>query len=222
MKSAFCLACHIASGDARRVAVIVLALLIPQVCSGQALPSVTTDPESARHTMVRAAGMPLNDGALPPGMLTVRVVRGAFTANLADVTVTADISGGQQEIARTGSDGRAQFAHLPVNAQVRVSAVVGTQQLTSDIFALPAESGVRILLVADDGGAGGAGAPSAESVPAPSIPVETRMPAADPEPARRGPSSGVLAIRIFFTVATLAAFALVLFRLSAPPRGARG
>jgi hypothetical protein len=197
------------------------ALLIAQVCSGQALPPVTTDPAAARHTMVRAAGMPLNDGALAPGMLTVRVVRGAFTANLADVTVTADVSGGSQEMARTGSDGRAQFAHLPVGAQVRVSAVVTNQQLTSDAFVLPADSGVRILLVAD-AGADAETVPSAAGAwPALSVPVETIVPPADSAPARRGPSTGVLAIRIFLTVATLAAFAFVLFRQTVPTRSAR-
>ena len=38
--------------------------------------------------------------------------------------VTVDVTGGRQETARTGPDGRAQFAHLPVGVRVRVSALV--------------------------------------------------------------------------------------------------
>ena len=181
-----------------------LALLVAGVGSGQSRAPLTTDPGAAGHTMVRAAGMPLNDGSLPPGMLTVRVVRGAFTEDLAGRAVTVDVGGGKQETARTGPDGRAQFAHLPVGAQVRVSTIVADRQIVSDTFALPAESGVRVLLVADDGMDGAATAQIATP------PQGTGT--------RHGRSTGVLAIRIFFTLATLAAFAFVLFRQTAPRR----
>ena len=202
----------------QRATFTCFAVLIAQICGAQSLSPVTTDPDAARHTMVRAAGMPLNDGALPPGVLTVRVVRGAFTADLSGQTVTVDINGGKQESARTGSDGRAQFAHLPAGTDVRVSAVVENQQLTSEVFAVPADSGVRVLLVADDGGASTAAAPPADVVGAPASVTGTTSLDAAPAPATRGPSAGVLAVRIFFTIATLAAFAFVLFRQSAPRR----
>lgn len=201
----------------QRATFTAFALLIPAVCSGQSLPPVTVDPAAAQHSMVRAAGMPLNDSGLPPGMMTVRVVRGAFTADLPGQTVTVDVVGGRSESARTGPDGRAQFAHLPIGAPVRVSAAVENQQLTSDTFSLPAESGVRLLLVLDDGSepptaASGTDTPFVH----PDI-TQTTPPPANAAPATaRGPSAGVLAIRIFFTIATLAAFAFVLFRQSAP------
>ena len=187
----------------QRVTLTCLALFAARICGAQSLPSpAAADPGEARHSMVQAAGMPLNDGALAPGMLTVRVVRGAFTADLSGETVTVDVAGGRRETARTGTDGRAQFAHLPVGAAVRVSAFVENQRLTSETFALPPESGVRVLLVVDDS----ASLSTPETAPVPR-PVPTR-----------GPAPGVLAIRIFFTVATLAAFAFVLFRHSAPAR----
>lgn len=200
-----------------RAALTSFAVLIAHVSSAQSLPAGTVDTDAARHTMVRAAGMPLNDGTLPPGILTVRVVRGAFTADLPDQTVTVDISGGKQESARTGPDGRAQFAHLPVGADVRVSAVVENEQLTSEVFAVPAESGVRVLLVADGGG-GRDTSVAADSVNASSLPPETTPLTAARAQSPSGPSTGVLAIRVFFTIATLAAFAFVLFRQSAPRR----
>jgi hypothetical protein len=193
-------------------------MLVPIVVNAQSAPPVTMDPDAARHTMVRAAGMPLNDGSLPPGMLTVRVVRGAFTADLEGQLVTLDISGGKRETALTGPDGRAQFAHLPLGAEIRVSAAVENQTLTSEPFAVPAGSGVRVLLVADDGGADSAAALTSDALTAPSTPAETPSLRSASAPASRGPSTGVLAVRIFFTIATLAAFAFVLFRQSAPRR----
>lgn len=186
----------------QRVRLTCLALFAARICSAQSVPPATVDPGQARHTMVQAAGMPLNDGALPPGMLTVRVVRGAFTADLAGETVTVDVAGGRRETARTGADGRAQFAHLPVGAEVQVSTLVENRRLTSEAFAIPAESGVRVLLVVDD---------------SPDLSTSQTAPVPRPVPTR-GPATGVLAIRIFFTVATLAAFAFVLFRHSAPAR----
>jgi hypothetical protein len=173
--------------------------------------------------MVRAAGMPLNDGSLPPGMLTVRVVRGAFTEDLAGRAVTVDVGGGRHETARTGLDGRAQFAHLPVGTPVRVSTIVDDQQLVSDTFTLPAESGVRVLLVVEDGTDAAAPALNEAAPRASSAlpPAQMAAPSLDTA-TRRGRSTGILAIRIFFTVATLAAFAFVLFRQTAPRRPRAG
>lgn len=132
----------------RRLAGIAVLLVLARagVGAGQAPASGT----------VRAAGSALRDGALPPGMLTVRVVRGAFANNLAGLEVKADLGGGQTRAALTGADGRAQFAHLPVGARVRVTTTAGGESLTSEAFDMPAESGVRVLLVAG-GEAGGEG-----------------------------------------------------------------
>lgn len=193
------------------------ALLMAHVGSTQTIPPLTVTPPAAGHTMVHAAGMPLNDGALPPGMLTVRIVRGAFTADVPEQDVTVDLAGGKRETARTGADGRAQFAHLPVGAQVRVATAVEGQQLRSEAFVLPAESGVRVLFVVDDGTRFPVTA-DANVVQASALPLRTSAADFAGYSPRRVPSTGVLAIRIVFTVATLAAFAFVLFRQTTPRR----
>ncbi len=127
-------------------------------------------PDSTATQSVRAAGMPLADGALSPGSLTVRIVQGAFAGDLVGIAVSLDLDGRDARSARTGAMGRAEFAHLPVGATVRASAVVNGERLESDPFQMPAESGVRILLVTGTGTAGttgsdphaaGAGAPAA-------------------------------------------------------------
>lgn len=192
---------------------------VPALCSAQ-----SAMPESAATQMVRAAGMPLNDGALAPGMLTVRVVEGAFTRDIANQVVQVEVAGGRIESARTGPDGRAQFAHLPIGSRVRAWSAVEGERLESDSFDMPAQSGVRVLLVAGSG----AGAPVAGS-PAPALDASTwpagsssALPpnhpplpdapvpvAAPPAPAS---GEGVLAVRAVLLTATIFAFGIVLFR----------
>jgi hypothetical protein len=197
---------------------LLLVVLVPGLCAGQ-----TTPPETAAPHMVRAAGMPLNDGALAPGMLTVRLVEGAFTRNLADHVVTVEMAGGTNESARTGSDGRAQFAHLPLGARVRAWATVGSERLESEPFEMPYESGVRVLLVTGDGAApsGQAGPdlaaltsphPSIESIPS-NPPIPTTVALATPGPT----DSGVAVIRTVLATSTVFAFG-VLFLYRKPSK----
>lgn len=193
----------------------LLIVLLPAMCAGQT-PSL--DPAAATQ-MVRAAGMPLRDGAIPPGMLTVRLVEGAFTRNFPDQLVEVEVAGGKIEAAKTGPDGRAQFAHLPVGARVRAWTVVGSERLESDSFEMPAESGVRVLLVMGAGtgaqvsGTGAEGAwPSGSSALPPNHPPLPDAPAATLAPPASAGSEGVIAIRAVLLTATIFAFGIVLLR----------
>jgi hypothetical protein len=194
--------------------VIVLA---PALCAGQ-----TVAPTAAAKQMVRAAGMPLNDGALAPGMLTVRVVEGAFTRDFANQPVEVEVAGGKIDSARTGPDGRAQFVHLPIGARVRAWSVVEGERLESDTFEMPAESGVRVLLVTGSG----AGAPVSGSLSAdagtwrasasatlpPDHPPLPDASVATPAASASTSGEGVLAVRAVLLTATIFAFGIVLFR----------
>ncbi len=178
--------------------------------------------------MTRAAGMPLGDGTLAPGMLTVRIVRGDFSNNAADQDVTIEVTGGAAQRARTGADGRAQFAHLAVGASVRAVATVDGESLTSDVFTIPAESGVRLLLVAGDG-------PATASGPAPGAagPTSTAalaltgdragaaqaasssVPGAPPA-AGAGGTDAIVVIRAVLAGATLLSIGLLVLRRRRP------
>lgn len=178
--------------------------------------------------MVRAAGMALQDGTLAPGSLTVRVVQGNFSGNLAGIDVVLDVSGEGAKSVPTGVDGRAAFAHLPIGATVVASAVVNGEQLQSEPFTMPAEAGIRLLFVAggefvDTATKEGAqaippiGAGSAPPLPdgaAPSVAAARGAPGAPAPPAPAGapaggPGDGVATLRIVMIGLTLAAFALV-------------
>lgn len=191
----------------RRVCIVIgIALGTAASAAGQA---VAPEP-AGEPAMVRAAGMALNDGALPPGTLTVRVVQGAFTGDLTGTMVDLEVTGQAPLHAPAKAQGRAEFAHLPIGAEVRASAVVNGERLQSDAFRMPAESGVRILLIAGagtaDAHAGSAAAalppghPAVEATPAPAA-VSPAAPAADQQ--------GVVMVRRAVIAMTALAFAAV-------------
>jgi len=191
-----------------RPCALLMVVLVPGVSAGQ-----TPTPETAAPHMVRAAGMPLNDGSLAPGMLTVRIVQGAFTRNLADQVVDVEVVGGKVESGRTGADGRAQFAHLPLGARVRASTTVDGERLESEPFEMPAQSGVRVLLVTGDGAAPSAGqaGPEPAAWTAASLSAGPAAPIA-PQPAVPPPAdAGVAAIRAALATATVLAFGVMFF-----------
>lgn len=201
----------------RRTILVLGGLMVHGICAAQIAPGTAVDPPTAQQTMVRAAGMPLNDGSLAPGMLTVRIVRGAFAGNLSDQAVQLEVPGRPVETLRTDADGRAYFAHLPVGAEVRASADVDGQHLTSETFAMPADSGVRVLLVVDGDAGDFPGAPiehpSAEF-------AATSAPTSFGQSAGAGDSTGpvvpvgVTVVRVVLSMMSLGAIALVVFRRS--------
>lgn len=167
----------------RRVCIVIgIALGTGASAAGQAVA-----PPAGEAAMVRAAGMALNDGALPPGTLTVRVVQGAFTGDLTGTMVDLEVTGQTPLHAPAMAQGRAEFAHLPIGAEVRASAIVNGERLQSDAFRMPAESGVRILLIAGAGTAGGSAAPAAALPPGhPSVEAAPMPAAASPAADQRG------------------------------------
>jgi len=67
--------------------------------------------------------------------------------------VAIDVAGRSTQTARTGSDGRAQFAHLPIGANLRATVTAQGTTLESETFPMPADRGVRLLFVVGEGAA---------------------------------------------------------------------
>jgi len=196
----------------RRVMVVLAA------CAAM-VPAVDAQPAGgASHTMVRAAGMPLQDGALAPGMLTVRVVRGAFSGNVPGLVVHLDVTGSDARQATTGADGRAEFAHLAIGSRVRAWAEAGTERFESESFEIPSQAGVRLLFVSG-GDASTAAAPAAPVTPAAPVALAAvtgssmASPPTAPAPApAASPLTTIRIIRIAMVAVTLVGFAVVLGR----------
>lgn len=93
------------------------------------------------------AGIPRPVTDLPDGSISVRVVRGSLTNNIADQVVELRV-GGKVLRAKTDAAGRAQFDRVTPGGSVRAAADVDGEQLESQEFPAPAQGGVRLLLVA--------------------------------------------------------------------------
>jgi hypothetical protein len=95
------------------------------------------------------SGIPRPVTDLPNGTVSVRVIKGELSNNIANQTVEL-LVGGQARTAKTDEAGRAQFDKLPAGAPLRASTVVDGERLESQEFPAPTQGGIRLMLVATD------------------------------------------------------------------------
>ena len=124
----------------RLILVIALAL--------SCVPGITRPAAAQMPDPKQMSGVPLPVADLPPGTVTVRVVRGTMTNIITGQRV--DLIGATPMSAKTNESGRAEFTGLQPGTRVRVATSVGAEQLESQEFAIPSNGGVRIALVATD------------------------------------------------------------------------
>jgi hypothetical protein len=95
------------------------------------------------------SGLPLPVTDVPPGTVTVRVIRGALTNPLAghEVQLVGPATGLK---GVTNESGRAEFPNLPVGTRLKAMTTVDGEQLESQEFSVPSAGGVRLMLVASD------------------------------------------------------------------------
>jgi len=171
---------------------------IPPVLSTQASP-----PAGATSEPAQMSGYALQVGDLPPGIVAIRVIRESFRTNVPNQTVLLRVGDSNRVLsAVTNTEGRVQFDGLRVGESVRVRAAVGAEVLESQRFEVPAQGGVRMVLVSGVGA--GVASPSdpwpaatvaPASVPIAPPPTPMAPPAATtpattaPVPAREAPAS---------------------------------
>jgi hypothetical protein len=98
------------------------------------------------------AGIPRPVDDLPPGSVSVRLIRGQLSNNIANHPVELHV-GDKVITVNTDEAGRAQFDKLPAGTNVTAVAVVDGERLESQTFPAPAQGGIRLMLVANDKGA---------------------------------------------------------------------
>jgi hypothetical protein len=108
------------------------------------------------------AGIPRPVDDLPAGSVSVRLIRGQLSNNIADHPVELHFGNGRVLTVKTDDAGRAQFDKLPAGSPVKAIAVVDGERLESQEFPAPSQGGIRLMLVATDktAGAARAGAPA--------------------------------------------------------------
>ena len=96
------------------------------------------------------AGIPRPVDDLPAGSVSVRLIRGQLSNNIADHPVELHFGNGRVLTVKTDDAGRAQFDKLPAGSPVKASADVDGEHLESQEFPAPAQGGIRLMLVATD------------------------------------------------------------------------
>jgi hypothetical protein len=109
------------------------------------------------------AGIPRPVDDLPNGAVSVRLIRGTLSNNIAKHPVELRV-GSKVLTVKTDDNGRAQFNDLTPNATVKASADVDGEHLESQEFPAPARGGIRLMLVATDRSKGPATTPDAPAI----------------------------------------------------------
>ena len=100
------------------------------------------------------AGIPRPVDDLPAGSVSVRLIRGQLSNNIASHPVELHFANGRVLTVNTDDAGRAQFDKLPAGSPIKAVAVVDGERLESQEFPAPAQGGIRLMLVATDKSAG--------------------------------------------------------------------
>ena len=106
------------------------------------------------------AGIPRPVDDLPPGSISVRLIRGQLSNNIASHPVELHFANGRVIKVNTDDAGRAQFDKVPPGI-VKATADVDGEHLESQEFEAPKQGGIRLMLVATDTSGGAAAAPTA-------------------------------------------------------------
>jgi len=96
------------------------------------------------------AGIPRPVTDLPDGSISVRLIRGQLSNNIASHQVELNFANGRVLKVNTDDAGRAQFDKVPAGEMVKATADVDGEHLESQDFRAPAQGGIRLMLVATD------------------------------------------------------------------------
>ena len=132
---------------------IVRAAVVVCAIAGLAIPASAQMPDARQMS-----GIPMPTYDVPAGSVSVRLVRGELTNNIASHRV--ELHGGTRtESATTDQDGRAVFSGLQPGTNVHAMAEVDGQVVESQPFTVPPDAGIRLVLVAGASGAAAGGSP---------------------------------------------------------------
>ena len=95
------------------------------------------------------SGIPRPVTDLPNGSVSVRLIRGQMSNNIAGHPIDLHV-GSKVITVKTDESGRAQFDKLTPGTPVKATAEVDGEHLESQEFPAPGQNGIRLLLVATD------------------------------------------------------------------------
>ena len=95
----------------------------------------------------KVSGIPRPDPQVPPGTITVRLIRGQLTNRMTGVEVGLVGSDGKAQKQKTDDQGRATFSGLAAPGPYTAKATDGVEELTSQPIELQSDMGSRVMLV---------------------------------------------------------------------------
>ena len=102
----------------------------------------------------KMSGIPRPDPQVPPGTITVRLIRGELSNRMTGVDVGLVGADGKAQKQKTDDQGRATFAGLAAPGPYTAKATDGVEELASQPIELQSSMGSRVMLVfAPKGGA---------------------------------------------------------------------
>lgn len=123
--------------------------LAAAVLTAMSVPAGAQGPGMAMPNASQMSGVPLPAGDLANGEISVRVVRGSVANNLVGQLV--ELHGGPATLtATTDENGRVQFTGVAVGTAVHAMVRVNGVQVESQTFPVPAQGGIKVMLVAPD------------------------------------------------------------------------
>ena len=103
-------------------------------------------PVLAQMDLSMVSGQPLPSADLPAGTITVRVIRGSLTNNVAGQTVELTVDGQTREM-KTDAEGRVQLDRLRSGTRVKAVTTVDGERIESKDITI-GDAGLRVMLVA--------------------------------------------------------------------------
>jgi len=147
-------------GGTQRLVKVFLCVL-GVLCGGELFSVPSVHAQFQMPDPKQMAGIPRPVTDLPDGSISVRLIRGQLSNNIAGHSVEAHLENGRVVTVKTDDAGRAQFDKLQAGASVKFTANVDGEQLESQEFPVPSQGGIRLMLVATDkNAAAAAGGPA--------------------------------------------------------------
>jgi hypothetical protein len=114
----------------------------------------------------KMSGIPRPDPQVPPGTITVRLIRAQLANRMVGVQVGLAGPDGKITTQKTDENGRATFSGLPIPGPYQARSTDGVEELTSQPIELQADMGSRVMLVFQpEGGAADGVARADKKVP---------------------------------------------------------
>ena len=140
---------------------LLRAVLPGVICAFASLAQLSAQFQMPDPKQMSGIPRPVDD--LPAGSISVRLIRGSLSNNIAGHPVDLRVAGKVQTV-KTDENGRAQIDNLPAGSPVKATTDVDGEHLESQEFSAPSQGGIRLMLVATDKTAAPATSPDAPVV----------------------------------------------------------